>query len=109
MRTDYLTDAKGRRVRRNHALKRNIIQPDGTYKQMNFWQEIDIAQPQFMQASFAQRRASVADKLFQLKQDSDSYNENWNKAKPIQISFVFDEDMEERENSGEYPEDDGDF
>jgi hypothetical protein len=56
-----------------------------------------------MLASLQQRRMGIADDCWQLKQDLDSYNDNWNPGDRIQIWFDFMEDMEERELSAHYP------
>lgn len=103
MRTQYTTDPEGRRVRRKHALKTK--EKDASGKQLVLWYDIDIAPPPFMQGSLQQRRAGLADGCWQLKQDQDSYNQYYNKAAPIQISFDFTEDNEERSQSGYQPPD----
>jgi hypothetical protein len=77
--------------------------PDGTPTQTTFWYDKDIAPPQFMLESFQQRRGGAADICWQLKQDLDSYNKFHNKGTPLQISFDFRDDMEERELSARDP------
>lgn len=106
MRTQYATDPEGRRVRRKHALKTK--EKDAFGKQLVLWYDMDIAQPQFMQGSLQQRRGGLADGCWQLKQDQDSFNQYYNKAAPIELSFDFNEDNEERAQSGYQSPDDDD-
>ena len=97
------TDADGRRVRRKHAVRYQKKAPDGTLIQTVFWYDMDIAPPQFMLESFQQRRGGAADICWQIKQDLDSYNKFQNKGAPLQISFDFRDDNEERELSARDP------
>ncbi|HEY8901166.1 MAG TPA: hypothetical protein VIM61_12210 [Chthoniobacterales bacterium] len=97
MRTQYAIDSKGRRVRRKHSVRHVSKDANGNSKQMVLWYDIEIAPPQFMFESFQQRRGSIADDCWQLKQDVDSYNENYNKAAPIQIMLDFTDDMADRQ------------
>ena len=48
MRTQFMTDPDGNRVRRKYAVRRLVTQADGSQKMMPFWCDIDIATPQFM-------------------------------------------------------------
>ena len=52
-----------------------------------------------METAFQQRRQSIFGDCKQLKNDLDSYNENFNTAAPIQIVFDFRDDLEEAELS----------
>lgn len=103
MRTQFTTDPDGRRVRRKHAVRYLEAKPDGTPVQTAFWYDMDIAPPQFMLESFQQRRAGAADICWQIKQDLDSYNKFQNNGAPLQISFDFRDDNEERELSARDP------
>ena len=103
MRTQFTIDPDGRRVRRKHAVRYLEAMPDGMPTQTTFWYDKDIAPPQFMLESFQQRRGGAADICWQLKQDLDSYNKFHNKGTPLQISFDFRDDMEERELSARDP------
>jgi hypothetical protein len=103
MRTEFFTDPDGRRVRHKHSVRYKETLEDGTKKQMTFWWDIDLAPPHFMRDSFQQRRLSIADDCWQLKQDLDSYNKFYNKATPLQAEFDFREDMADREASGYQP------
>jgi hypothetical protein len=67
------------------------------------WNDITTAPPEHMLASLQHRRMGIADDCWQLKQDLDSYDDNWNPGERIQIWFDFMEDMEERELSAHYP------
>ncbi len=103
LRTQFTTDADGRRVRRKHAVRYKETLTDGTKQQLTLWYDIEIAPPHFMLQSFQQRREGIAGDCWQLKQDVDSYNKFHNNAAPIQMLLDFTEDMEERGLSGDYP------
>jgi hypothetical protein len=97
LRTQYTTDAAGRRVRRKHAVRLKDTLPDGSKAQLVLWVDIEGASPQFMAQSIQQRREAIADDCWQLKQDLDSYNQYHNPAEPLQVLLDFSEDVEERE------------
>ena len=97
MRTQYTTDAAGRRVRRKHAVRLKDTGPDGRKQQLVLWVDIDLASRDFMRQSVQQRREAIADDCWQLKQDLDSYNQFHNPAEPLQVLLDFTEDVEERE------------
>jgi hypothetical protein len=97
LRTQYTTDAAGRRVRRKHAVRLHDTRPDGSKQQLVLWVDIALASPQFMQQSIQQRREAIADDCWQLKQDLDSFNQYHNPAEPLQVMLDFSEDVEERE------------
>ena len=92
MREEYITDPQGRKVRAKHAIK---IDHDG--KQIGFWDDMRSASREHMAVAFQQRRQQVVGDCRQLKTDMDSYNENYNCEKPIQMSFNFTRDLEEIE------------
>lgn len=96
MRGQHTTDADGRRVRQKHAVRRQIQNSDGSYSQQTFWQDKELASPQFMYESFQQRRGSLADGAWQLEQDVTSYNKFHNKGVPLQVLLDFRDDIEER-------------
>jgi hypothetical protein len=96
MREEYLTDAKGRRVRKYHAAR---VRLEG--KQLTLWADIETAPRRHMELAFAQRRKQVVDDCRQLKLDVDSYNDSKPKERPIQIVFDFTVDLEELEQLGE--------
>jgi hypothetical protein len=104
MRTEYFEDEKGRRVRKKHAVRRKMQDEFGKWKQLVFWDNIDTANPQFMEQSFSQRRGAIADECWQLKQDVDHYNENFNHAKPLQLWLDFSDDVADREAGLTEPE-----
>jgi hypothetical protein len=54
-----------------------------------------------METAFQQRRQSIVGDSKQLKNDLDSYNENFNTTEPIQIVFDFRDDLEEAELSAD--------
>ena len=97
MRGQYIIDPDGRRVRQKHAVRRKIQNSDGSWMQQTFWQNMDLATPQFMYESFQQRRGTLADGAWQLYQDNTSYNKFHNKGAPLQIMLDFRDDIAERE------------
>jgi hypothetical protein len=103
LREEYFTDDQGRRVRKKHVVRVRSEDEFGNRKQLTLWNDITTAPPEHMLASLQQRRMGIADDCWQLKQDLDSYNDNWNPGERIQIWFDFTEDMEERELSAHYP------
>jgi hypothetical protein len=96
MREEYLTDAKGRRVRKYHAAR---VRLEG--KQLTLWADIETAPRRHMELAFAQRRKQVVDDCRQLKLDVDSFNDSKPTERPIQIVFDFTVDLEELEQLGE--------
>lgn len=92
MREEYFTDEQGRSVRTKHAAR---FGKSG--EQQVLWADIRTAHPQHMAIAFQQRRQQVVGDCRQLKVDVDSYNENTNPGKPIQMVFNFTEDLAELE------------
>lgn len=90
MRESYYVDPQGRSVRTKHAAR---MVRDG--KQATFWSDLRSAGPEFMRAAFVQRRLAIVADCHQLKTDVDSYNDNQNSGKPIQLTFDFSLDLEE--------------
>ena len=92
LREEYLTDPQGRRVRSKHVI---VEEKDG--QQTSLWGDIRTANRKHMALSFQSRRRQIVGDCRQLKTDVDSYNENYNKAEPILMSFNFTNDLEEAE------------
>lgn len=92
MREEYVVDAQGRSVRAKHAAR---TQRDG--EQLVLWADIRTADPRHMQIAFQQRRQQIVGDCRQLKVDVDSYNDNANAGKPIQMIFDFTQDLAELE------------
>ncbi len=93
LREEYITDPQGRRVRSKHAI---VEEKDG--EQTSLWGDIRTANRKHMALSFQQRRRQIVGDCRQLKTDVDSYNENYNKVEPIQMSFNFSDDLVEAES-----------
>jgi hypothetical protein len=96
MRGQFSIDPDGRKVRQKHAVRRNIENSGGGVMLQTFWQDMELATPQFMYESFQQRRGTLADGAWQLDQDVTSYNKFHNKGAPLQIMLDFRDDVEER-------------
>jgi len=88
MREEYIKDPQGRTVRTKHAARMH---------QAVFWDDIRTASREHMQVAFQQRRQQIVGDCRQLKLDVDSYNENKNDGKSIQMVFDFTLDLEESE------------
>jgi hypothetical protein len=96
MREEYVTDEKGRRIRKYHAAR---MRREG--KQLTLWADITNAPRPHMELAFAQRRKQVVSDCRQLKLDVDSYNDNHPAERAIQIVFDFTIDLEELEQLDE--------
>lgn len=88
MREEYIVDLQGRKVRAKHAAR---------IDQAVFWDDIRTASRDHMQIALQQRRRQIVGDCHQLKLDVDSYNENKNDGKPIQMVFDFTIDLIEME------------
>lgn len=97
MREEFVTDEKGRRVRKYHAAR---MQREG--KQLTLWADIASAPRPHMELSFAQRRTQIVSDCRQLKVDVDSYNDSNPTVRPIQIVFDFTMDLEELDQLDEF-------
>ena len=92
LRQEKRVDAKGRKYRAKHSVRTNI---GGV--QLSLWADIDNAPRSFMEKSFGQRRKSIADDCFQIKQDIDHFNDENPDELPIQIVLDFTDDVAEME------------
>ena len=88
-RDEYMTDPQGRRVRVKHAAR----YPEAGW----LWDNMPTAPHKHMELSFQNKRQQIVMDCHQLKLDVDSYNENFNKGKTIQMVFDFRNDLEELE------------
>jgi hypothetical protein len=92
MRQEYITDPQGRRVRVKH------VAPYNERGQTSFkWDDMRSATHLHMRTSFAYKRQLIVSDCWQLKLEIDSYNENFNKEKPVQTTFDFTDDLTELE------------
>ncbi|MBZ9991394.1 hypothetical protein LB572_30320 [Mesorhizobium sp. BH1-1-5] len=101
LRQERRVDAKGRKYRAKHSVRTNI---GGV--QLSLWADIDNAPRSFMEKSFAQRRKSIADDCFQIKQDIDHFNDENSDELPIQIVLDFTDDVAEMEAAACHDKDD---
>lgn len=92
MREEYLTDKKGRRVRRLHPAP---LLTAGTKEML--WDDIRTAPRNHMQMSFQHRRHGIVGDCRQMKLDLDSYNDAHLDEEPIQMIFDFTMDLAELE------------
>ena len=90
MREEYIRDAQGRVVRAKHAAR--VLG-----EQTVLWDDIRTAGRGHMVIALQQRRQQIVGDCRQLKLDTDSYNENNNPGKPIQMVFDFTDDLAELE------------
>lgn len=92
MREEFITDPQGRRVRLMHAAP---YPKNG--RQYLLWDDMRTASYKHMQMAFQQRRQQIVMDCHQLKLDTDSFNQNYNTQRPIQMIFDFRRDLEEME------------
>jgi hypothetical protein len=90
MREEYIRDPQGRVVRAKHAAR-------VSGEQTVLWADIRTASREHMVVALQQRRQQIVGDCRQLKADADSYNENNNPGKPIQMVFDFTKDLVELE------------
>lgn len=100
LRQEKRVDAKGRKYRAKHSVRTNV---GGV--QLNLWADIDTAPRSFMEKSFGQRRKSIADDCFQIKQDIDHFNDENPDELPIQMVLDFTDDVAEMEAAARYGRD----
>ena len=96
-REDYIQDDNGEPVRRRHAYK--LATGNG---QQTLWVNIENATPTVMKLCVADRRRGIHNDVGQLDRDMNHYNKHYNPGAPIQTSFNFTEDMEEKSEQTEY-------
>lgn len=101
LRQEKRVDAKGRKYRAKHSVRTNI---GGV--QLSLWADIDDAPRLFMEKSFSQRRKSIADDCFQIKQDIDHFNDENLDEMPIQIVLDFTDDVAEMEAAVQHDRED---
>ena len=92
MREDFIIDPQGRTVRAKHAAR---VHRGG--QQLVLWADIRNASLDHMEVALQQRRQQIVGDCHRLKQDVDSYNQNYNSSDPIQLNFNFTNDLNEIE------------
>ena len=85
-----MRDPQGRRIRVKHAARYSV---DGV--QTWLWDNMPTATRKHMELSFQNKRQQIVMDCHQLKLDVDSYNENFNEGRAIQMVFDFRNDLEE--------------
>jgi len=102
MREEYFIDELGRPIRRMHSARFAEPKEDGRKVQRAFWNDIDVAEFDFMQVAFQQRRQQVVGECRQLSNDVDYYNRRHRSQPQIQLVFDFRDDIEEANQPGQY-------
>jgi hypothetical protein len=97
---EYVTDAKGRRVRAKHPAR---VKRDG--EPIMLWDDIRTAPRAHMVMAFNYRRNHIVSECRQVKTDVDSYNDLHPKEQPIQMVLDFTEDVAELEALNGFGED----
>ena len=92
LRQEKRLDDEGRWYRAKHPVRKSV---GGL--QLTLWADIDSAPRVHMEESFAQRRRSIVDDCFQVKQDVDHFNQYRGGERPIQMILDFSEDVAELE------------
>ena len=104
LRSEYMTDPQGRKIRKKHAAKFTHRLKSGKIVQQTLWADIEEASADHMQLSFQQRRMQILGDCHQMKNDVDSYNENYNNGTQLQFSYNFEEDLLELSMPEHYDE-----
>lgn len=91
LRQEYGTDPKGRRFRKNHAIR---VSKNGV--QFTMWGVMGFAPHAHMEMAFTQRREQIVGDCYQLKVDVDVYNDTNPNQTRIQLELDFTEDVAER-------------
>jgi hypothetical protein len=93
VRSETRTDRLGRRYRVNHAVR---VTKSGV--QYTFWGTLGFTPVTHMHKSLGQRRNMVIDDLFQLKTDTDVFNDTVDeKRQQFELELNFTNDIAERE------------
>jgi hypothetical protein len=103
LRQEKRIDEKGRKYRAKHSVRTNA---GGV--QLSLWADIDTAPRSFMEKSFSQRRKSIVDDCFRMKQDVDHFNDENPDELPIQFVMDFTDDIAEMEAAARFESDDDD-
>lgn len=93
MREEFITDPQGRRVRAKHVAR----MPDADGEQAFLWDDIRTASREHMRVSVQTERQQIANWCFRLKQDVDSYNQNYNSGSALQLRLDFQDDVADME------------
>ncbi len=101
LRQEKRIDAKGRKYRAKHSIRTQI-----KGQQLSLWADIDTAPRSFLEKSFSQRRKSITDDCFQIKQDVDHYNDEHPSENPIQMIIDFTDDVAELEAASRFGSED---
>jgi hypothetical protein len=91
LRDEYGIDSKGRKYRKNHAVR---ITKSGV--QLTIWAILGSAPREHMQKAFILRREQIVCDCVQLATDVEVYNEMHSDRPPIQMLLDFRDDVEER-------------
>ena len=93
---EYIEDENGEPVRRRHSYT--------TETQLTLWKVIDDLTPDEMRVSYQITRRRVGGEVFQKQRGIDYYNKNINPGDPIETSWNYDADIEDRKMPDEYPD-----
>lgn len=102
MRAQYITDDKGRPVKKLHTATFRKKDEDGKVKQQTLWDDIDTATKDFMEVAFQQCREQIVGDVRSLVYAVDYFNARHPKEQIRQPCLDFTDDMEESEMPDEY-------
>ena len=91
---EYIENDDGEPVRKR--------QPFRTETQLTLWKMIDDMSPDEMRVSYQITRSRVGGEVFQKQRDIDYYNKKINPGDPIETSWDYDSDINDRKHSTEY-------
>ena len=105
MREEYFTDPQGRRVRKKHPYSQLIELPGGKYQQQFPWIDMQdkSLEHEKVEMAFQYGRKLIVGDCKQLKTSVDSYNDNNEHGKYVELSLNFTEDLLESEQPTVYP------
>ena len=108
LREDYFKDAKGRTVRKHHAVVIPGRDAEGNDVQQVLWDDIDTAPREHLEGAFQLRRGQIVGDCKQLKNDVDYVNDTRLTENPIPMLWDFTDDVEEASLPTEYVPDSDD-
>jgi hypothetical protein len=97
LREQYHVDPQGRSVRTKHCAR---VKVNGA--QETLWDDVRVADHEFMVVATQQRRQQIVGDCRQLKADVDSFNDNHNHGDPIKLVLDFTYDVAEQEEGEKY-------
>jgi hypothetical protein len=93
---DYIEGETGQPVRRRHCYR--------TPTQLTLWKKIEDLTRDEMGVSYQITRGRVGGQVFQKQRDIDYFNRHYNPGDPIETSWNYDKDLDDRNMPTDYPD-----